>query len=128
MIFILEFSPGVEKENDWYYNRDMKKEKGDRILNSFVEVINSRLGRHLKNVILFGSRARGDYETDSDYDCLLIVDEVSPELVDTVDEVSGDFLYNHNIVFSAFPVSETNYEKQKFNPLFINARREGVIF
>ena len=98
----------------------------DRILTSFTKEVNSRLGRHLKNIILFGSRARGDNDTDSDYDCLLIVDKVSSELTDIVDEISGDFLYKYNAVFSAFPVSENNYTEQRFNPLFMNAGREGI--
>lgn len=100
--------------------------KNDRILKEFVEVVNQRFGRHLKNIILFGSRARGDHDTDSDYDCLLIFDDVSRELIDTIDEVAGDFLYRYSVVFSAFPVSEESYEKHKYNPLYMNIRNDGI--
>jgi predicted nucleotidyltransferase len=43
--------------------------KDDRILNEFIEAINRKFGPLLKKIILFGSRARGDHEADSDYDC-----------------------------------------------------------
>lgn len=102
----------------------MKKE--DKILKLFTAEMHSRLGNRLKNILLFGSRARGDYSVDSDYDCLLIVDETSRELEDVVDEIAGDFLYHYNAVFSIFPVSETSYKKQKYNPLFMNVRTEGI--
>jgi predicted nucleotidyltransferase len=110
--------------NDIIIDDEMKKE--DSVLNRFIEEINLRLGHHLKDIILFGSRARGDYTSDSDYDCLLVVDEVSSELKDTVDDIAGDFLYNYNVVFSIFPVSETNYKEQKYNPLFMNIKNDGI--
>jgi predicted nucleotidyltransferase len=100
--------------------------KDDRILNEFIEAINQKFGPHLKKIILFGSRAREDNEADSDYDCLLVFDEVSPTLIDSVDDIAADFLYKYNAVFSAFPVSEAKYIKQKFNPLFMNIRHDGI--
>lgn len=100
--------------------------KDDRILNEFIETINRKFGYHLKKIILFGSRARGDNEADSDYDCLLVFDEVSPTLIDSIDDIAADFLYRYNIIFSAFPVSEAKYKKQKFNPLFMNIRHDGI--
>ena len=100
--------------------------KDDRILNEFIEAINRKFGPHLKKIILFGSRAREDNEADSDYDCLLVFDEVSPTLIDSVDDVAADFLYKYNAVFSAFPVSDAKYKKQKFNPLFMNIRHDGI--
>lgn len=100
--------------------------KNDNILNTFIEEINLRLGKHVNDIILFGSRARGDYENDSDYDCLLIVDKVSPDLIDIVDDITGDLLFKFNVIFSVFPVSESNYKKQRFNPVFMNIRNNGI--
>lgn len=86
-----------------------------------------RLGVHLKQVILFGSRARGDFEAESDYDCLAIVDEVSPVIDTIIDEIASELLYHHNAVFSIFPVSVEKYQADRFEPLLINARKEGVV-
>jgi predicted nucleotidyltransferase len=35
-------------------------------------------GRRVTKVVLFGSRARGDARPDSDYDLLVVVDEIEP--------------------------------------------------
>ncbi len=102
----------------------MKKE--NVILEEFVQVSNQRFGEHLKNIILFGSRARGDYEATSDYDCLLVFDDVTPGLTDSVDDIAADFLYRYNAVISAFPVSEARYKKHKYNPLYMNIRNDGI--
>jgi predicted nucleotidyltransferase len=98
----------------------------DKVLSVFIDEMQSRLGDRLKEILLFGSRARGDNAVDSDYDCLLIVDKASREVEDIVDEVAGELLYRYDAVFSIFPVSETQYREQKYNPLFMNIRNDGV--
>ena len=98
----------------------------DRILNEFIDTVNRRLGTRLKKIILFGSRARGDESVDSDYDCLLVLDSVSGDIIDKVDDITGDFLFQYNVIFSAFPVAEEHYKKRKYNPLYMNIRRDGI--
>ncbi len=102
----------------------MKKEK--KIEDTFIEAIKRQFGLHLKKIILLGSRARGDNEPDSDYDFLLVFDKVNTGIIDRLDDITGDFLYNNSVIFSAFPVSEENYQKQRFNPLYMNIRNEGI--
>jgi len=55
---------------------DKNIETSKKIITSEVE----KAGYKLINIILFGSMARGDYEKDSDYDFLVVVDK----------EVNGD--------------------------------------
>lgn len=99
----------------------------DEILAIFVQEIRKQLDDRLKQVILFGSRARRDHVPDSDYDCLVVVDEVSSEVKDIVDEIAGELLYQYNTVFSIFPISEKKYRQQTYDPLLMNVRREGII-
>jgi len=103
------------------------KVQNDRVLNLFLDRLRARLGNHLRQVILFGSRARGDDVSGSDYDCLAVLDTLSPLLKDTIDETAGEFLYEYDVVFSVFPVSEHRYEKEIHNPLFMNVRTEGIL-
>lgn len=98
----------------------------DDVLDYFVKGIREQLGDHLKRVILFGSRARGEETSGSDYDCLVVVDEASEEVKDIIDEVAGDTLYEYNAVFSAFPVSQEKLNHDKYSPLFINISKEGI--
>lgn len=76
----------------------------DEILAIFVQSIRNQLDDRLKQVILFGSRARGDHAVDSDYDCLVVLEEVSAEVKDIIDEIAGELLYRYNTVFSIFPI------------------------
>ena len=98
----------------------------DDALDYFVKRIREQLGVHLKRVILFGSRARGNETFNSDYDCLVVVDEASEEVKDIIDEVAGDTLYEYNAVFSAFPVSQEKLNHDIYSPLFINISKEGI--
>ncbi|MGD9155934.1 MAG: nucleotidyltransferase domain-containing protein [Bacillota bacterium] len=100
--------------------------KNDPALKLFEREMHRRFGASLRQVILFGSKARGDDHWDSDYDCLVILDEVDQAVKEIIDEVAGDLLYEHNAVFSIFPISEHNHKKQKYNPFLINARNEGI--
>ena len=105
----------------------MRYNRKDAALDYFVQQIREQLGDHLKQVILFGSRARGDDVKGSDYDCLVVVDKVSRTFKDIIDEVAGETLYQYNAVFSAFLISEEKYHGQIYNPLLMNISKEGVV-
>jgi predicted nucleotidyltransferase len=98
----------------------------DKALSYFVQEIRSSLYSHVKNIILFGSRARKEHMDDSDYDCLIIVDNVTGDINNIIDEITGETLYRYDRVFSAIVVSEERYEKEIYNPLFINIYKEGI--
>jgi len=104
----------------------MPYEKNDPIFDLFLQEMRKQLGTHLKQIILFGSRARGDDVPYSDYDCLAVLDEVSPAIKDSIDEMAGEFLYQYNAVFSVFPISEAHHQHQTYSPLLMNIRREGI--
>ena len=97
------------------------------LLKKLTEEMEAKLGPKLKKLVLIGSMARLDNTFESDYDCIVIIDEITPELMDILDEISGDMLYKYNSVFSIIPVTEDRFSEQKFNPLFINAGREGIV-
>jgi predicted nucleotidyltransferase len=105
----------------------MEYNKKDDALQCFMQQIRERLGSHLKQIILFGSRARGEEVPGSDYDCLIIVDEVTNKIKDIIDEVAGEALYQHGSVFSAFLISEEKHNRYSYNPLLMNIAKEGMI-
>jgi uncharacterized protein len=47
----------------------------ERDLTSFAGAVRKRLGGHLVGLYLFGSRARGDHEPESDADVAVVVDD-----------------------------------------------------
>lgn len=106
--------------NGMSYNRN------DKLIQRIHREIQTRLGFHLKKAILFGSRARAEEVPESDYDILIIVDEISPQIKNTIDEIAGDFLFQYNMVISIFPVTEDYHLKQEVDPFLRNVRNEGI--
>jgi len=56
----------------------------------------------------------------------MVLDKVSPEIKDAIDEVAGAVLYRYNIVLSAFPISEKKHCERIYDPFLMNIRKEGI--
>jgi len=97
------------------------------ILREFRAELEKLYGRRLKQVILYGSWARGEATKDSDIDLLIVLEgPVSPgkeidRMIDTITEIN----LKHNELLAVYPVSEEDYTTVN-SPLLLNARREGV--
>lgn len=100
--------------------------QNDPVLRFFKDAVMDRLGSHLRQVLLFGSRARGDATGESDYDLLVVVDQVTSAVTDGIDSIAGQALLEHGAVLSAFPIAEEDRARRKYSPLLINVAREGV--
>jgi predicted nucleotidyltransferase len=90
-----------------------------------TEFVKNKLGEKLEEVILFGSRARGDYTEDSDFDIAVIADfDVEMDIVDRFMWVKkGKPNINKTIEF--IPLTRYEYEnKFLFTPAIKN---EGVV-
>ncbi len=83
-------------------------------------------GRLVK-LILFGSQARDDAESDSDIDIMLVLKD--PVQLDDelkrVTPVTAALSLEHNVVISTIYMSEHRYATEQ-SPLLNNARREGT--
>ena len=84
-------------------------------------------GKRLKNVILYGSYARGEATDDSDIDMAVVLEgDISPgREIDRMIDIITDMNLKHNILISIYPVSEIDYLTLK-SPLLMNVRKEGV--
>jgi predicted nucleotidyltransferase len=80
----------------------------------------------LKEIILFGSYARGDFQKGSDIDLLLLLDGISPTLPerDQYFSVVCDLSLKYDTVVSVIPMDIETFETRK-SPLILNIRKEG---
>jgi predicted nucleotidyltransferase len=79
-------------------------------------------------VILYGSRARGDEKQDSDWDILILIDKTANLMTE---RKFRDQLYDLELetgeVFSVFVYSKSDWEtKQKITPFYHNVTIEGL--
>lgn len=103
----------------------MEKEP-DSVIQQLATALRERFGTHMVKVILFGSRARGNYELDSDYDVLILLDQVTKETVDEIDEIVWQIGWNNDALITAVVHDEATFETHVYEPLFINIRKEGL--
>ena len=94
----------------------------------FAEDIKKYLGESVREVILFGSVARGDYGENSDVDILIIVDENAWEAQKKASDIAVNYLLKYGIYVSAKVLSLKEFELMKnLNTAFYrNIRQEGV--
>ena len=80
-------------------------------------------------VILYGSRARGDERTDSDWDILILTDYA----IDLqIERKFRDNLYDLELEtgepFSVFAYSKNDWQtKQRITPFYQNVTQEGIL-
>ena len=84
-------------------------------------------GSRLKDVLLFGSWARGDAHPESDIDLLVVLDEVPSRRreLERMDAVLWRHSLANDTVVTELPVSEGEYQ-QSDEPLLARVRAEGV--
>jgi predicted nucleotidyltransferase len=104
----------------------MKIKNADPILKELSETLKRGLGQSIKDIILFGSRARGDAYPESDYDLLILVDKETKEIEDKIFNISCEIGWKHNVIITSFVHEKSFYEKERYEPLFMNIRKEGV--
>jgi predicted nucleotidyltransferase len=94
---------------------------------SVAAELRAMYGSRLKNVLLFGSWARGDAQPESDIDLLVVLDEVpsrSRELA-RMDSVMWRHSLANDAVITEVPVSESEF-RESDAPLLVRVREEGV--
>lgn len=102
--------------------------KDQEILRRFKQSLAGRI--RLSEVILFGSRARGDAEPDSDMDVLVVLDEpVSKQSRKIVSDYAWELGFEAGIVVVPVVVSRDNWEHgpEQASLLAKAVREEGVL-
>ncbi len=92
-------------------------------------ILNQKLGNSLKDVLLYGSKARGDYNNDSDIDILVVTAAVTPDVKDIIRDTVLDIQLEYSLPIAAHIRSLDYINAQRKNSLnlFIhNVEREGI--
>lgn len=78
-------------------------------------------------VILFGSRARGDFRQDSDWDFLVLLDQpLSSSLKMAILDLLYDLELRSDSVISTIIHSKTEWEGRAVTPIYQIIKKEGI--
>ena len=103
-----------------------KRNQVDRISQEFANNVRKKLGNHVKEIILFGSHARGDFTEGSDYDFLIVVDKRRKTDENILLDIGVEFLDKYEALIAEILCDEKEWERKKRFPIGLNILKEGV--
>jgi uncharacterized protein len=103
-----------------------KRAAHDPVLDRFRAAIAATYGDRLERAILFGSRARGDFRPDSDYDVAVFLLDYTTrwEELGALADITTDILLGTGAVISAKPFRAGAYRQDR--PLMREIIRDGL--
>lgn len=97
------------------------------ILEKFRSLLSERV--RVDKIILFGSRARGDADPDSDMDVLVILDEpITPGVREAVSDCAWEAGFDAGVVVASVLFTREEWEEgpEYYSPLAEAVRSEGI--
>ena len=99
-------------------------------LKKVVTSVNTEMPGVVKQIILYGSYARGDYREDSDIDIMILLDLSDMDIKQYRHELSGetfDFNMDHDLDIKPIAKSQQHFQNWvDAYPFYANVEKEGV--
>lgn len=99
-----------------------------RALTEYLSRLKEEYGDAVVRVVLYGSKARGDCDKESDLDLLVVMGSDDPRLLEAVEQISFPLKLDYGVALSELVVGASRYDwmRNHEEPLFRNIRDEGV--
>ncbi len=104
-------------------------EKEKAALSDFLTRLKEDCADQVRDVILFGSKARGDGHPGSDVDLLVVVEQRTPEVDEAISVIAADILLDRGVDISAldFTRKEVGECSAIGTPFMRNVAEEGIV-
>lgn len=105
-------------------------EKDRQIIFALKNRLTDDVLKHLKKLVLFGSRARGEETDDSDLDILAIVDEKNSEIEKHLEDIAYQIMWDNdfNPIISLKVLAEAHFlnSLNKGYSFYRHVEKEGI--
>jgi uncharacterized protein len=101
--------------------------QNDPVLKRFRAAVSEIYGDQVERVVLFGSRARGDAQPESDYDVAVFLRDMTdrPAEMNRLADLATDILYDGGPFIHAMPYPAGSYNDERM-PLMHEIRADGI--
>lgn len=105
-------------------------EKDKALIEEFKNRLSSDLKTHLKQLIIYGSRAKGDAPEDSDLDVIALVESKTPAIESALNDLIYQVMWDHDfrpiISLKVFGESEFHAALKRGFSFYRNVKKEGI--
>ncbi len=89
----------------------------------------STSGGKVIDMRIFGSRARDDFQEDSDLDIFIELEESNPEIRKLIDHLSWEIAFENDLIIMTLIHSKDEVENgiYKYTPIYRSIVRDGIV-
>ena len=98
-------------------------------LQGFIQRVLEELGAQVAQIILFGSKARGDSNTDSDVDVLILAKEENRRLREIINVIASRTSLEYDVLFNPLLIAEARWGQMSQERFSVcrNVERDGIM-
>ena len=105
-------------------------DRDEKIITEFKKKLSSDITKHIKKIIIFGSRAKDEETDDSDLDIAVLIDRENPDIVEYLEDSAYQVMWENDfkpiISLKVFIDSEFKDAVSKGFSFYGNVIKEGI--
>ena len=107
------------------------EDRKQKIMQKYIDEIKNIYGEHLRKIILYGSYARGDHNSDSDIDIMILLDLKDMDIKKyrhKLSDMTFDVNLDNDVDIKPMAINEAHFDIWVKNyPFYKNIKNDGVI-
>lgn len=97
-----------------------------QVIEEFVSLVRDTFKDRVRRIILYGSRARGDADEESDYDFLVLLEPWSKQDQEILRELAHEIFKRYYAVIFARAIKESDFCEDRYFYFYENVCEEGI--